>query len=365
MDAGLGDDEAGRAAGGGQGLGGGLFDEGRMVVVGAEVAEDEGDGGGVERFADVVAGDVVGQMAVAAHDALLDGPGVRADFEHFEVVIGLEQEEVGAAEMIANGFGEVAEVGGDADAEAFGAEAEADGVGGVVGDGEGGDGDVADGEGLAGLEGFELRGEVAPGDAGRGEAGQVDGDAEEASESDEAADVVGVFVGDEDGVERGGVFADGGEAVEDFAAAKAGVDEQAGAAGGEEGRVAGTGAGKYAELDDAEPPGSLCRGGGGEVKGWGGVALGRAGRAPELSAVKTSQAPSSLVCRFDSLVGSLTSGVTASAAGDPPVWPAFHARVTSDGSMYFEFPDCGVRRVAPLAGENTARFVLSATRLLG
>ena len=238
-----------------------------MVVVGAQVAEDEGSGGGVERIADVVAGDVVRQVAVASHDALLDGPGVGADLEHFDVVVGLEQEEIGSAEVIADGLGEVAEVGGDADAEAFGAEAEADGVGGVVGDGERGDGDVADGEGLAGLEGFEVRGEVAPGDAGRGEAGQVDGDAKEAGEGDEAADVVGVFVGDEDGVEGGGVFADGGEAVEDFAAAQAGVDEQAGAAGGEKGRVAGTAACKYAELDDAGPPGSLCRARGGEVKG--------------------------------------------------------------------------------------------------
>ncbi len=184
-------------------------------------------------------------------------------------MVRFEQEEIGAAEMITDGFREVAEVGGDADAEAFCAEAEADGVGGVVRDGEGGDGDVADGEGLAGLEGFELRGEVAPGDAGRGEAGQVDGDAEEAGEGDEAADVVGVFVGDEDGVEGGGVFADGGEAVEDFAAAEARVNEQAGAAGGEKGRVAGTAACKYAELDDAGPPGSLCRARGGEVKGGG------------------------------------------------------------------------------------------------
>jgi hypothetical protein len=76
-----------------------------------------------------------------------------------------------------------------------------------------------------------------------------------------------MFVGDEDGVEGRGVFADGGEPVEDFAAAQAGVNEQPGAARGEKGCVAGTGAGKYAELDDAEPPGSLCRGGGGEVKG--------------------------------------------------------------------------------------------------
>jgi hypothetical protein len=182
-------------------------------------------------------------------------------------VVGFEQEEIGAAEVVADGFGEVAEVGGDADAEAFGAEAEADGVGGVVGDGEGGDGDVADGEGLAGLEGFQFGGEVAPGDARRGEAGQIDRDAKEAGEGDEAADVVRVFVGYEDGVEGGGVFPDGGEAVEDFAAAEPGVDEQAGAAGGEKRRVTGTAACKYAELDDAEPPGSLCRARGGEVKG--------------------------------------------------------------------------------------------------
>lgn len=48
-------------------------------------------------------------------------------------------------------------------------------------------------------------------------------------------------MGDEDGVEGFGIDIDGGEALEGFLAAESGVDQEAGAAGGDEGRIAGTG----------------------------------------------------------------------------------------------------------------------------
>lgn len=209
-----------------------------MVVVLAQVAEDQSAGAGVEDFADEVAGDFVGEVAHAAHDALFDAPGVGADFEHFEVVVGFEQQQVGALEVNADGLGHVAEVGGDGHFEALGAEGETDGVGGVVGDGEAIDVDVADGETGAGLEEFEDGLEFAPRDGGRGEAAAVDGDPEFLGDGGEAGDVVGMLVGDEDGGEGFGVDVDGGEALEGFLAAEAGVDEDAGAVGRDEGGVA-------------------------------------------------------------------------------------------------------------------------------
>ena len=68
--------------------------------------------------------------------------------------------------------------------------------------------------------------------------GEEDGDAQAAGEDGEAGDVVLMLVGDEDGVEGGGVFAGEGHALEEFAAGEAGVDEQAGAGGGDDRGVA-------------------------------------------------------------------------------------------------------------------------------
>ena len=68
--------------------------------------------------------------------------------------------------------------------------------------------------------------------------GEVDGDAQAAGEDGEAGDVVLVLVGDEDGVERGGIFVGEGHALEQFAAGEAGVDEQAGVGGGDDRGVA-------------------------------------------------------------------------------------------------------------------------------
>src|ERR1700676_3795918 len=47
-----------------------------------------------------------------------------------------------------------------------------------------------------------------------------------------------MLVGDEDGVEGGGVFVGDGHALEEFAAGEAGVDEEAGVSGGDDRRVA-------------------------------------------------------------------------------------------------------------------------------
>ena len=123
-------------------------------------------------------------------------------------------------------------------------------AGGVVGDGEAVDFDVADGEGCASLEAFDDGVAGAPVESGGGAFGEVDGLFEGAGDGDEAEDVVGVLVGDDDGVEFGDVLADGCEAGGGFLAGESGVDEDAGGIGADEGAVAGAAGRQYADFQD-------------------------------------------------------------------------------------------------------------------
>ena len=132
-------------------LGGDAGEFGGVVGLG-EVAEDDPGGGAVVVVLEELRRGVVGEVAYAGEDALLDGPGVGAVAEHLEVVIGLEEEDIDPLEGGLDVGGHVAEIGGKGHADALGREDEAAGVGGVVGDGEGGDVDVADGEPGAGVE---------------------------------------------------------------------------------------------------------------------------------------------------------------------------------------------------------------------
>ena len=95
-----------------------------------------------------VGGGVVGEMADAGEDTLLDLPGIGAVAEHFEIVIGFDHEEIEVLELGFDVGWDVAEICGEGHADAFGLEDEADRVRGVMRDGEGADGDVADLEGL-------------------------------------------------------------------------------------------------------------------------------------------------------------------------------------------------------------------------
>src|SRR6516165_12076893 len=93
-------------------------------------------------------------MAGAGKHALLDDPGIRADLEHVEIVVGFEDHAVRFTEMDLDKFRHVAQIGADGDLRAIGAKGKTDGVGGIVRDGEGVDVNVADSKALAGLNGF-------------------------------------------------------------------------------------------------------------------------------------------------------------------------------------------------------------------
>ena len=84
-----------------EGFFGGQADKIGIIVFLRDVGEDEIAREGVEAVgvAKVFADGVIRKMAGAAEDALLDDPGIRADFEHVEIVIGFENQAIGATEM--------------------------------------------------------------------------------------------------------------------------------------------------------------------------------------------------------------------------------------------------------------------------
>jgi hypothetical protein len=138
----------------------------RMIVVLAEMPQNHRGGGGIELVTQIVAHQVVREVAVAAHYALFHGPGIRADLQHIEIVIGLEHQYLRAAQMELDGIGKIAEVGDETDFDALRAEAEAYGVDGVVRNGEGVDFDIAYREACAGLKRLDCRERAIPLDGG-------------------------------------------------------------------------------------------------------------------------------------------------------------------------------------------------------
>jgi hypothetical protein len=75
-----------------------------------------------------------------------------------------------------------------------------------------------------------------------------------ARQSDQATDVIGMLVRDQDGVQHFGVFVDQGEPRESFALAEAGVNQDARFFGADEGGVSRTAAGEDADFDYGVPP---------------------------------------------------------------------------------------------------------------
>src|SRR5579859_588997 len=145
----------------------------RMIVVLAEMAQNQSRGGGIELVAEIIAHHFVRQVAVAAHYALLHRPGIRSDLKHIEVVIGFEQQHVRAAQVELDRVRDIAEVGDDADLDALRLKAKAHRVDGIVRDGEAVDFDVADGQARARLKALQARGTAFPIDEGRRQASDV------------------------------------------------------------------------------------------------------------------------------------------------------------------------------------------------
>jgi hypothetical protein len=227
-----------------------------MIVVLADVSQDEGGNASVQMVLDEIGGNVIRQVSAAAHDSLLHAPGIRAHTQHFQVVIRFEQNNIGAAQVNLKRIGNVAEISRERDLDAFGANAVADGIGSIVRNRETPDVEVANGEIPASLKDFERWREFAPIEERHGAFGEIDGQrpASMGGDGTQPAGVVCMLVREKDRVEGLDVFADGSQAFSGFAPAQTGIDQDSCAAAREERRVARTAASQDAELYDNDGP---------------------------------------------------------------------------------------------------------------
>lgn len=228
-------------------------------------------------------GGFVGQMAVAAEDALLEAPrAARTILQHLHVMVGFEDEDVRGADAVEHQLGDVAEVGGKTEIAGGGAQQKSDRILRVVRNGKRFDAHIADFKSRAVFKQspvnflfqvfraveavergfFRPFGFERPDGAVLRAAIAIDRDVKFVGDAEQSADVVGVFVRDENG---GQVFRrapDAGEALADLARRKPGVHEHAGFGGFEVGAIA---AGTAAE--DGEFDGHALHGNGGKVRG--------------------------------------------------------------------------------------------------
>lgn len=233
-----------------------------IVVFLGDVREDKIARAGIKTFGigEEFADGVIRKMPGAGKHPLLNNPRIGSDLEHVEVVIGFEDQAIGLTEMNFDELRHVAEVGADGDFRAVGAEGEAEGIGGIVRDGEGVNVNIADGEALPGVDGFDAAEALAEGfreDTAKllhGGLGHVKRRFPEAEDLRQAVAVVGVLVSDKHGVEVVNVALDSRETGKSFALAEAGVNEDTSGFGFEQGQIARTAGGKDG---DAKADGSF------------------------------------------------------------------------------------------------------------
>ena len=199
----------------------------RAIAVAAEVAEIQVTQLSRHNLFGGIGGTVVGEVSVAAEDALLEAPRAAGVFlQEFYIVIGFQQENIGSADAFDDQSGGVTKVGEETDVAGRGVEQESDGIGGVMRHGERIHNDIAHIETGAGAEyatlklhlklefdGF-LRKPVA-----------IERNFQFRAEAGKPLDVIGMLVSDQDAGQTFRRAADGGEALANLAATEAGIDE--------------------------------------------------------------------------------------------------------------------------------------------
>ena len=185
----------------------------KMAQVGGHDLRD-GFGGGFIR-----------EMAVAAQNALLEAPRTaRTILQHLYVMIGFKDEDIRGTRAFNHQLGHVPEIGDEPEVAGGSVEQKSDRVLGVMRDGEGVHLHVGDFKARAGVK--EPAVEAGFEDAFKfifGGAVAVNGDVEFLCDAGESLNMVGVFVGDENGGEILRRAPDAGKALPNLARAEAGI----------------------------------------------------------------------------------------------------------------------------------------------
>ena len=208
------------------------------IVLFRNVGENEMARASIENFRvrQKFADNRIGKMSGAAHHALLDVPGIRADLQHFEIVIGFQDQEISFAQVMLHQLRHVTKIGDDGHFLAIRAEGVTDRVGRIMRNGERSDFNIADDE-------LDSRADVDHAldfclgtvlvhlaDFAVGGLGKVGRTFPIARELGESVGVIAVLVGDQDGVNIfGPPAAESFEAPQHFLAADAGINQESGA----------------------------------------------------------------------------------------------------------------------------------------
>src|SRR5437879_3830074 len=156
--------------------------------------------------------------------------------------------------MVLDGFRDVAEVGDQPDPHASGFKTEAHRIDCIVRDGKALNFDITELKAGSRLEGLKLRFLVLPLNGGTGEVREVNGNAGAFGELGKAADVVGVFVRYQHGVEMDGMLAHRCQAFYELTVTQPGIHQDSSGIGSDQSGIAGTAAGENAEFNDKGPP---------------------------------------------------------------------------------------------------------------
>ena len=161
-------------------------------------------------------------------------------------MVGLDHQQVTAADVPPHRLRHVPQVGDQPHLNALGAEAKRDRVDGVVGDREAVDFDVPYGEAPPGFKVLELWFHAVPIESVIGQRGDVDRRLQPLGKLRQAGNVVGMLVGNQDGVDPLRILADRFQALAGLAKAEADVHQQAHLFGGDQSRVAAAAAAQLA-----------------------------------------------------------------------------------------------------------------------
>ena len=192
-------------------------------------------------------GGVVGEVAMTAHDALFQRPGPGGIFlKKLQVMVGFHDQHIHLADAFGDELGGVAEIGQHADGETGTRMPNdvADGIVGVMRHAE------RFHQQIANLE-RSARGKQSPGNAhgrrpfgiGRdgfgGKTIGVDGQGTRLAQDAEAADVIGMFVGEDHAADLVDVAVDEREPVSDLAPTETGIDKKPRRVGFDQGAITG------------------------------------------------------------------------------------------------------------------------------
>ena len=210
------------------------------VAFSAQVAEIKtAQTGGHDRLGGI-RGVFVGEMSMSAEDALFEAPrpadGV---LQHFDIVVAFKDENVGGANAFDDQFGDVSQVGGEANVAAAGVQEKSNGILGVMRDGESVHCNVADFETAAGREeaAFKLGVVLAFNCLVSGTI-TVKRDAQFVGEAGQTLDVIRMFVGDQDAVQTFWRATDARQTLADLPHTETRINENAGFVGFQIGAVA-------------------------------------------------------------------------------------------------------------------------------